>query len=168
MVRAARRPKKVVVVDTDASHYPYSDELLIGGMSCDGCAQNVANALNALDGVWATVTYADHTARVRSKQPVDRCSRDGRERRGLLRHDAVSAALDALPWLGLVRAVRCLGCRRSMAMSLSLRSLKAGERLVEDAGAGAMAVRIVIGDTNQVATFETLELFRKYEGFFLP
>ena len=35
-------------------------------------AQNVANALNALDGVWATVTYADHTARVRSKQPVDR------------------------------------------------------------------------------------------------
>ena len=51
------------MVDTDASHYPYRDELLIGGMSCDGCAQNVANALNALDGVWATVTYADHTAR---------------------------------------------------------------------------------------------------------
>ena len=66
MARAVRRPKKVVVVDTDASHYPYSDELLIGGMSCDGCAQNVANALNALDGVWATVTYANHTARVRS------------------------------------------------------------------------------------------------------
>ena len=40
-------------------------------MSCDGCAQNVANALNALDGVWATVTYADHTARVRAKQPID-------------------------------------------------------------------------------------------------
>ena len=38
----------------------------------DGCAQNVTNALNALDGVWATVTYADHTARVRSKQPIDR------------------------------------------------------------------------------------------------
>ena len=69
-----KRAKKVVVADTDASHYPYSDELLIGGMSCDGCAQNVANALNALDGVWAIVTYADHTARVRSKQPVDRCA----------------------------------------------------------------------------------------------
>lgn len=67
-----KKAKKVVVTDTDASHYPYSDELLIGGMSRDGCAQNVANALNALDGVWATVTYADHTARVRSKQPVDR------------------------------------------------------------------------------------------------
>ena len=69
---SGKKAKKVVVVDTDASHYPYSDELLIGGMSCDGCAQNVTNALNTLDGVWATVTYADHTARVRSKRPVDR------------------------------------------------------------------------------------------------
>lgn len=69
---SGEKAKKVVVTDTDESHYPYSDELLIGGMSCDGCAQNVANALNALDDVWATVTYADHTARVRSKQPIDR------------------------------------------------------------------------------------------------
>lgn len=69
---SGKKAKRVVVVDTDPSHYPYSDELLIGGMSCDGCAQNVANALNALNGVWATVTYADHTARVRSKRPVDR------------------------------------------------------------------------------------------------
>lgn len=70
--RSAGPPDQNTQVDTDASHYPYSDELLIGGMSCDGCAQNVANALNALDGVWATVTYTDHTARVRSKQPIDR------------------------------------------------------------------------------------------------
>ena len=69
---SGKKAKKVVVTHTDPSHYPYSDELLIGGMSCDGCAQNVENALNALDGVWATVTYADHTARVRSKRPVDR------------------------------------------------------------------------------------------------
>lgn len=67
-----KKAKKVVVADTDESHYPYREELLIGGMSCDGCAQNVANALNALDGVWATVTYADRTARVRSKRPIDR------------------------------------------------------------------------------------------------
>lgn len=67
-----KKAKRVAVTDTDESHYPYCDELLIGGMSCDGCAQNVENALNALDGVWATVTYADHTARVRSKRPVDR------------------------------------------------------------------------------------------------
>ena len=69
---SGKKAKKVVVTDTDPSHYPYSDELLNGGMSCDGCARNVTNALNALDGVWATVTYADHTARVRSKRPVDR------------------------------------------------------------------------------------------------
>ena len=69
---SGRKAKKVVVSDTDESHYPYSDELLIGGMSCDGCAQNVENALNAQDGVWATVTFADHTARVRSKNPIDR------------------------------------------------------------------------------------------------
>ena len=69
---SGKKAKRIVVTDTDASHYPYSDELLIGGMSCDGCAQNVANALNALDGIWATVTYADHTARVRSKNPIAR------------------------------------------------------------------------------------------------
>lgn len=69
---SGKKAKKVVVTDIDPSHYPYSDELLIGGMSCDGCAQNVENALNALDGVWATVTYADHTARARSKRPIDR------------------------------------------------------------------------------------------------
>lgn len=69
---SCKKAKKVVVADTDESHYPYHDELLIGGMSCDGCARNVTNALNALDGVWATVTYADRTARVRFKQPIDR------------------------------------------------------------------------------------------------
>lgn len=67
-----KKTKRAVVTDTDESHYPYSDELLIGGMSCGGCAQNVENALNTLDGVWATVTFADHTARVRSKNPIDR------------------------------------------------------------------------------------------------
>lgn len=69
---SGKKTKRVAVADTDESHYPYCDELLIGGMSCDGCAQNVENALNALNGVWATVTYTDHTARVRSKRPVDR------------------------------------------------------------------------------------------------
>ena len=67
-----KKIKRVAVADTDVSHYPYSDELLIGGMSCRGCAQNVTNALNALDGIWATVTYTDHTACIRSKNPIDR------------------------------------------------------------------------------------------------
>ncbi len=67
-----KKAKKVVVSDTDASHYPYTDELLIGGMSCNGCAENVQNALNALDGIWATVTYDNHTAKIRAKTPIDR------------------------------------------------------------------------------------------------
>ena len=69
---SGKKAKRVVVADTDESHYPYREELLIGGMSCDGCAQNVANALDALDGIWVTVTYEDHTARIRSKNPIDR------------------------------------------------------------------------------------------------
>lgn len=69
---AAKKAKKVVVSDTDESHYPYQDELLIGGMSCDGCAENVQNALNAIEGTWATVTLDDHTAKIRSKTPIDR------------------------------------------------------------------------------------------------
>lgn len=69
---SGKKAKRVVVADTNESHYPYREELLIGGMGCDRCAQSVTNALNALDGVWATVTYADHTAHVRSKQPIDR------------------------------------------------------------------------------------------------
>lgn len=44
---SGKKAKRVAVADTDESHYPYCDELLIGGMSCDGCAQNVENALNA-------------------------------------------------------------------------------------------------------------------------
>lgn len=63
--------KKVKVTDTDASNYPYSTDLLIGGMSCQGCADNVTNALNGVAGTWATVDLASKTAHVLSKNPVD-------------------------------------------------------------------------------------------------
>ena len=39
-----------------------------------------------------------------------------------------------------------------------LEQLEGGEHLVEDASTGTIAVRIVIGDSNQIAAFETLEL----------
>ena len=63
--------KKVKVADTDASNYPYATDLLIGGMSCQGCAENVQNALNGLGGTWATVDLASKTAHILSKSPVD-------------------------------------------------------------------------------------------------
>ncbi len=69
---SGKKAKKVVVADTDPSHYPSPASLLSGGMSWHGGAHNLAKSLNPRDDVWATVTYADHTARVRSKQPIDR------------------------------------------------------------------------------------------------
>lgn len=38
---SGKKAKRVAVADTDESHYPYCDELLIGGMSCDGCAKTL-------------------------------------------------------------------------------------------------------------------------------
>lgn len=70
MGRSAR-VKKAIVADTDASHYPYQANFLIGGMSCEGCAQNVANALNAVEGTWATVDLGSRIATVRSKTSID-------------------------------------------------------------------------------------------------
>ena len=63
--------KKVKVADTDAANYPYATDLLIGGMSCQGCADNVMNALNGVAGTWATVNLASKTAHVLSKNPID-------------------------------------------------------------------------------------------------
>ncbi len=62
---------KTVVADTDEGHYPYSVDLPIGGMSCQGCAENVQNALNALDGTWARVDLDARMAHVLTKQPAD-------------------------------------------------------------------------------------------------
>ncbi len=70
MGRSAR-VKRAIVADIDVSHYPYQANFLIGGMSCEGCAQNVANALNAVEGTWATVDLGSRIATVRSKTPID-------------------------------------------------------------------------------------------------
>lgn len=66
-----RACKRAIVADIDVSHYPYQANFLIGGMSCEGCAQNVANALNAVEGTWATVDLGSRIATVRSKTPID-------------------------------------------------------------------------------------------------
>lgn len=68
---SGHKVKKVKVTDTDASNYPYAADLLIGGMSCEGCAENVANALNGVAGTWAKVDLASKTAHVLSKNPID-------------------------------------------------------------------------------------------------
>lgn len=59
--------KKVRVADRNKEHYPYTVRLTIDGMTCGNCAQRVENALNRLDGVWATVDLSERSALVRSK-----------------------------------------------------------------------------------------------------
>ena len=63
--------KKRRVSDRNKAHYPYTKILKIDGMSCGNCANRVENALNALDGVWASVDLGSQEALVRMKQPMD-------------------------------------------------------------------------------------------------
>lgn len=59
------------IEDTDPSHYPYTAEIGIGGMSCEHCVKAVTNALDSVPGTWAEVTLAGGRALVRSKDKVD-------------------------------------------------------------------------------------------------
>lgn len=63
--------RKIKVKDKNKSHYPYQAELRINGMVCGNCAQKVENALNARDGVWATVDLGAKKAIVRMKERMD-------------------------------------------------------------------------------------------------
>ena len=63
--------KKVKVKDKDLSHYLHEKVLKIDGMTCGNCANRVANALNHLDGVYATVDLMKEEAMVHMKEPVD-------------------------------------------------------------------------------------------------
>ena len=63
--------KKRRVSDRNKAHYPYTKILKLDGMSCGNCANRVENALNALDGVWASVDLGSQEALVRMKQPTD-------------------------------------------------------------------------------------------------
>ena len=46
-------------------------KLNITGMKCGHCVQNVTNALNALDGVTATVSLEENSANVQSEGAID-------------------------------------------------------------------------------------------------
>lgn len=63
--------KKLPVRDRNKSHYPYTVQMKIEGMTCERCARRIENALNSLDGVWARVDIGSHTARVLLKNPPD-------------------------------------------------------------------------------------------------
>ncbi len=69
---SVHKVKKVVVEDTDPAHYPFEENLLIGGMSCEGCAENVTNALNGVGNTLAQVDLSSRIATVRCKHPIER------------------------------------------------------------------------------------------------
>lgn len=51
--------------------YPYLTELRIHGMTCINCARRVETALNALDGIRASVDLNSGKAKIFSRQPAD-------------------------------------------------------------------------------------------------
>lgn len=63
--------KRVRVEDRDKSHYPYSVVLTVDGMVCGNCAARVENALNELEGVWASADVEHGTVMVRMKQSLE-------------------------------------------------------------------------------------------------
>lgn len=66
-----KKTKHVEVADTDPAHYPFTTQIRVRDMVCEGCVENVQNALNALPGTWATVDLASRTATVRTKTEPD-------------------------------------------------------------------------------------------------
>ncbi len=65
-------PKKIRVRDKNKSHYPYTYTLTVDGMHCSNCATRVENALNAKEGIWASVKLETKSVLVRSKNPIER------------------------------------------------------------------------------------------------
>ena len=62
--------KKVRVADKNRSHYPYRVVLRIDGMTCENCTRRVENALNTMEGVWASADLYNGRAEVLMKRPV--------------------------------------------------------------------------------------------------
>lgn len=63
----AKQIKRIKVKDRDLSHYPYQRNLKVDGMSCGNCTVRVENALNSMDGVWASVKLDAEEAAVHMK-----------------------------------------------------------------------------------------------------
>ncbi len=64
--------KKVRVKDRNKANYPFSYKLKVEGMVCAGCARNVENAINSVDGLWARVDLEHKEVSVLSKREMDR------------------------------------------------------------------------------------------------
>ena len=59
--------KKIQPSDSNKSHYPYKYILAVDGMHCSNCTRHVENALNSIDGLWATASLEKKSVTVLSK-----------------------------------------------------------------------------------------------------
>lgn len=75
--RETKKTRHVEVADTNPAHYPYTSQIRVRDMVCEGCVENVQNALNALPGTWATVDLESRTATVRTKAEPDIAQLEG-------------------------------------------------------------------------------------------
>ena len=64
-------PPRVKAADRNKNNYPHAALLTIDGMTCANCARHVENALNSLDGTYATVDLGKRNAKVYCKTPFD-------------------------------------------------------------------------------------------------
>ena len=58
--------------DRDLSHYPYTYQIGIDGMTCRNCEARMENALNRQNGYFAEVSLKKKSAVLHTKQPVTR------------------------------------------------------------------------------------------------
>ena len=63
--------KKIKPSDTELSHYPYTYQMEVEGMSCGECKKRVENALNVLEGVYAVVDLKKKRVFIHTKQEMD-------------------------------------------------------------------------------------------------
>ena len=63
--------KKIQPSDKDKSHYPYKYILSVDGMHCSNCTRHVENALNSIDGLWATANLEKKSVTVLSKMELE-------------------------------------------------------------------------------------------------
>lgn len=67
----AAKVRRTGPADHKRSHYSYRAEAEITGMTCENCAARVENALNSLEGIWASVHIDTGKARILSKKNID-------------------------------------------------------------------------------------------------
>lgn len=65
------RIRRIKPSDSDRSHYPYEMELTVDGMMCSGCETKVANALNQLNGVYASADHSTGIVKVLLKEKMN-------------------------------------------------------------------------------------------------